>query len=295
MFKWKKKEKETKAYDEGAVDASLFTGKEEEVQDTEEVYTELSLHPDWHLPEEETYVYRFYNSDLPPLKPNQVSVTGFDIQKKDQNILVKAFLRNSLQRGIHFKPTAILLLDKQGQLMARKQFDLTDVGLLPGRSSRPWIFSFHQKDFINDDTNIPVNGWKLAFETQTRKHSLDLEEAWEKSLDTEEIDKLEEYVSHITPPKPGEVNFLGLQVTFSDEGNLHVTLLVRNGNEEDITLKSIPLVVEDATGKVIAKGGFKLNDLKVKAHTSKPWTFVFPKNKVNRDEVDLSRWKVYPK
>ncbi|WLR49031.1 accessory Sec system S-layer assembly protein [Halobacillus litoralis] len=295
MFKWKKKEKETKAYDEGAVDASLLTGKEEEVQDTEEVYTELSLHPDWHLPEEETYVYRFYNSGLPPLKPNQVSVTGFDIQKKDQNILVKAFLRNSLQRGIHFNPTSILLLDKQGQLMARKQFDLTDVGFLPGRSSRPWIFSFHQKDFINNDTNIPVNGWKLAFETQTRKHSLDLEETWEKSLDTEEIDKLEEYVSTITPPKPGEVNFLGLQVTFSDEGNLHVTLLVRNGNEEDITLKSIPLVVEDATGKVIAKGGFKLNDLKVKANTSKPWTFVFPKNKVNRDEVDLSRWKVYPK
>ncbi len=42
-------------------------------------------------------------------------------------------------------------------------------------------------------------------------------------------------------------------------------------------LEQIPLIVEDASDEVIAKGGFKLDNLEVKANTSKPWTFIFPK------------------
>ena len=59
-------------------------------------------------------------------------------------------------------------------------------------------------------------------------------------------------------------------------------------------LEQLPLVVEDASGEVIAKGTFKLNQLEIKANTSKPWIFIFPKERLLKEEIDLSKWKVHP-
>jgi SLAP domain-containing protein len=90
------------------------------------------------------------------------------------------------------------------------------------------------------------------------------------------------------------VNFMGLQAKKSEDGNLHVTMLIRNGSDKNIQLQQLPLEVVDATGDVIAKGGFALNDFEVKANTSKPWTFIFPSSLVLKEEIDLSVWKAYP-
>ena len=46
--------------------------------------------------------------------------------------------------------------------------------------------------------------------------------------------------------------------------------------------------------KSIAKGGFNLDQLEVKANTSKPWTFIFPKELLLKENMDLSKWKAYP-
>ncbi len=66
---------------------------------------------------------------------------------------------------------------------------------------------------------IPQTDWKLAFELKKPKapHALDLEESWEKSLAETDKEKLEQLVKKITPPKPGEVNFMGIQARLDDE------------------------------------------------------------------------------
>ena len=63
---------------------------------------------------------------------------------------------------------------------------------------------------------------------------------------------------------------------------------------KNIQIQQLPLTVEDATGEIIAQGGFKLEDFEVKANTSKPWTFIFPKSLVTKEQPDLSTWKVQP-
>ena len=74
---------------------------------------------------------------------------------------------------------------------------------------------------------------------------------------------------------------------------LHTTLLIRNGSEKNIKFEQLPLIVEDASGEVIAKGTFQFEKLEVKANTSKPWTFIFPKELILNEDIDLSKWKVY--
>ncbi|MGX2961722.1 accessory Sec system S-layer assembly protein [Peribacillus sp. JNUCC 23] len=255
------------------------------------VKTALFIHPAIEVNVEDKYYLQFLNNELPLLKENQVSLSGIDLVSDGANILVSAFIRNSLAKAIRFEKLPLLLLGENEEVLARNEFDLSQLGEIPAESSIPWKFSFPTSESTPAD--IPQSGWKIAFELK-KPHTLELEESWEKSLGEAEKDKLRDMINSLTPPKSGEVNFMGLQAQQSPEGNLHITMLIRNGSDKSIKLEQIPLVVEDATGDVIAKGGFTLESFEVRNNTSKPWTFIFPKELVRKEELDLSSFKAYP-
>lgn len=253
-----------------------------------EVQTKLSIHPKWNISTEQMYVLRFLNNELPPLKPNQISLAGIDLKKVDKGVEVTAFVRNSLNKGIKFETVHLILLDADKQVIAKHAFDLSKMGELPGTSSRPWEFLFPNASIQGE---VSTENWTLAFELK-EKHSLDLDENWEKSLASESKQQLEKIVNSIDPPKPGEVNFMGLQIKLEENGDIHATVLIRNGHHKNISIEQLPLQVEDAAGDIVAKGGFKLGSFEVKANTSKPWTFIFPASMVTKDTPDFSRWKI---
>jgi accessory Sec system S-layer assembly protein len=282
--------KKKKSGEDSAVSAQELVS-ETDVANDEEIETELSLHPSWNLPLEQQYVLRFLNNELKPLKPNQISLSGIDLARETDYVIVSAFVRHSLSKPIKLEKATLLLLSPDNKIIARKQFDLEELGEIPAKSSRPWHFIFENSILKTDE--IPNEGWKLAFELKPQ-HRLDLEESWEQSLSDEDKEKLRQLVAQLEPPKPGEVNFLGLQAKLTEEHELHVTVFIRNGSEQNIQIQQLPLQVEDASGEVIARGGFTLDHFEVKANTTKPWTFIFPKELVQKTSPDLSKWKVYP-
>ncbi|MEH7887022.1 accessory Sec system S-layer assembly protein [Bacillus sp. JJ1609] len=291
MFSFFKKNKKDKVEKQG--EDTVFPSKEllddEGVAEEQEVFTELSIHPSMNVPLETQYVLRFLNNELPPLKPNQVSLSGIELRAEEDQLIVSAFVRNSVSKGIRLAESSILLIGPNGEHLARKRFDLAELGEIPAKSSRPWHFNFHLSDVLSAE--IPSEGWKLAFEIKA-PHRLDLDASWENALPVEEKEKLIQMVESLGSPKAGEVNFLGLQARKNENGGLSVTILIRNGNDKNIQLNQLPLQVEDAAGQIVAKGGFALDQFEVKANTSKPWTFIFPKELVLAENPDLSRWKV---
>lgn len=296
MFDFLKRNKENvgKQGADSTVDSKDLFGVEG-TDSGREVKTALSFPPNAKPTPEDRYYFQFLNNELPPLKENQVSLSGIELKVEDGKVLITAFVRNSLSKAIEFrKGTPLLLLGPNDEVIARQHFDLTQIGEIPAESSRPWGFVFEEKNVLEKE--IPQTDWKLAFELEKEKlpHALDLEESWEKSLADKDKEQLENLVKSMTPPKPGEVNFMGIQARQADDGSLHVTLLIRNGSDNGLALQQLPLIVEDASGDVIAKGGFKLENLSVRANTSKPWTFIFPKELLLKDEIDLSKWKAYP-
>lgn len=289
------KKKAGKQGADSIIDSKELLGGEEETDSGREVKTSLSFPDTVKVTDEERYYFQFLNNELPPLKENQISLSGVELKVDNGDVYVTAFVRNSLPKGIRFdQETTLLLVGPNGEALARKPFDLSGLGELPAESSRPWLFLFEEK-YVNV-AEIPHTDWKLAFELKKAKgpHALDLEESWEKALAGQDREKLEILVKEMNPPKPGEVNFMGIQATQTEEGALHVTLLIRNGSEKNIQLQQLPLIVEDATHEIIAKGGFQLDSLEIKANTSKPWTFIFPKEILLKEKLDLSQWKAYP-
>ncbi|MBY6268643.1 accessory Sec system S-layer assembly protein [Parageobacillus thermoglucosidasius] len=291
MFPFFKKQKQQKDEHDSVVEANELSENSEADSDEEEVKTELSFHPSWNVSIEERYYYQFLHNQQRPLKKNQISLSGIDLKQVPRGYVVTAFVRNSLSRPVAFTPAPLLLLGPNNEVLARKVFDLSELGEVPPRSSRPWKFLFEQETLRTSE--LPLVDWKLAFELPKQKHhSLDLAESWEKSLAAEDKQKLQALVQSLQPPKPGEVNFMGLQAQQTEQGDLHVTLLIRNGSDKNIHIEQLALQVHDASGDIVASGAFSLDHFEVKANTSKPWTFIFPKSLVTKENPDLRSWKV---
>ncbi|MBB4823572.1 accessory Sec system S-layer assembly protein [Sporosarcina luteola] len=262
-------------------------------ESTDEVETALSLHPQWSLSQEQEYVFRFLANELEPLKPNQISLSGIDIDVEPANgsWLVKAFFRSSLDQAITVGSVELMLLDAEGKTLASQEFDLNELGDVPGRSARPWVFAF-TKDNIFAEA-LPAENWKLAFNVQSMvPHKLEMEQAWEDGLSQEQKDALAKVVENMPKLKPREVNFAGFQVKKQEDGGIAASIFIRNGHSKQINIEKLPLELVDAAGDIVARGSFNLGPLSVKANTSKPWTFIYPKEMVQKEEPDFSRWTI---
>ncbi|MFJ7848265.1 accessory Sec system S-layer assembly protein [Peribacillus sp. NPDC097224] len=278
------------------MEKTINTASAEEAISTEEdaVYTSLVFHEEWESSKQEEYVFKFHHQQLPSLKPNQISISGVKLTRVEDDVVILAFLRNTLDKAVRFEVIDLLLLDENGKTLARKAFDLSTMGEIPALSSVPWRFLFEEPDIL--DRAIPDEGWKIAFElkNQKREHELDLAPLWKEQLPEAQQENLRKLVAGLPKLNEGEVNFMGLEAKFKDNEQLAVTVLIRNGSEKQIKIEKLPLVVEDGNGDQVCQGGFSLDDFEVKANTSKPWTFIFPGELVKKKNPDLSRWKVYP-
>lgn len=260
---------------------------------TDEVETTLSLHPQWTLSQEQEYVFRFLANELEPLKPNQISLSGIDIDVEPANgsWLVKSFFRSSLEQSISVGSVELMLLDAEGKTLASQEFDLKELGDIPGKSARPWVFVFTKENIFAEEP--PAENWKLAFNVQSMvPHKLELEQAWEDGLTAEQKEALEKVVENMPKLKPREVNFAGFQVKKQEDGGIAASIFIRNGHSKQINIEKLPLELVDATGEIVARGSFDLAPLSVKANTSKPWTFIYPKEMVQKEDPDFSRWTI---
>ncbi len=286
------KKTEVKGKERAIESYQLLANKSEEKNaQTEDITTKLSLHESWNISQEQMYVFRFLANELQPLKPNQLSLSGIDMERDgDNNLLVKSFLRSTVTESVRLQEVELVLFDKEGKIAAAQKFDLEELGYLPPNTARPWVFVFDAAN-IKLEEGILEDGWSLAFNIESmREHMLDLEPSWKENLTKEQITMLEDLVKQMPELKDKEVNFTGFQVAFQDDGGLVASVFIRNGNTRAMNVEQLPIEIVDAAGDIVAKGSFELPPLEVKANSTKPWTFIFPEQLVQKKDADFSRW-----
>ncbi|MDG4845841.1 SLAP domain-containing protein [Peribacillus frigoritolerans] len=126
------------------------------------VHTVLMFHKGWDISKQEKYVYKFHHQRLPALKPNQISISGIKLNRVEDDVIIEAFLRSSIEKAVSFDIVDLLLVDGDGKFLAKKTFDLSELGELPALSCMPWRFLFEEGDMLAE--SIPDEGWKIAFE-----------------------------------------------------------------------------------------------------------------------------------
>jgi accessory Sec system S-layer assembly protein len=258
-----------------------------------EVETDLSLPSHWDLSKEDEYVFRFLHNELSPLKINQISLSGVDIERDSTIIKVTAFVRNSMPQAIRLNDAEILLLNERREIAARKKFDLSELKEIPSNSSMPWVFSFEKHTWGNVD--LPETGWTLAFNLGSKsKHKLDFDATWNDKLSKKEIQTLTNVVNALPALNSNEFNITGIEAMVTKNSDLHITALFRNGNSRAIRIQKLPIEIVDGNKKIIAKATFKLDNVEVKPNTSKPWVFIFPNDLVSEENIDLNNWSIKP-
>ncbi|MBH0328233.1 hypothetical protein ABH14_00170 [Brevibacillus brevis] len=265
-------------------------------EDSTGVITTLSLHELWEkqLGAQEKYSLSFMAQELEPLQPGNISLAGTSLVPHDDGIEVVAFVRNSTDRPISLNEMTLVVLFGDQELFTRQSFDLSELGEIPPRSARPWSFVFAREHFLQ--VEVLLVNWKIAFEMAQKKmvlpQQLELEESWIKALTDEQKTSLIELAKSLPALKEGEVNIQSVQIRKTESGALNVMLLIRNGSTQSLSFETLPLALYDASGDKVAEGLFELGSLTVNANTSKPWLFIFPPESIQKEELDLSRWKV---
>jgi accessory Sec system S-layer assembly protein len=90
--------------------------------------------------------------------------------------------------------------------------------------------------------------------------------------------------------KPNQLSLSGIQWEERPEG-LAVTAFIRNALDKPIQLEKVPLILLDANRHVVAKHTFNLHDAgEIPAESSRPWTFVFPKETLLTNQLQKEGW-----
>src|SRR5690606_36388589 len=115
---------------ESAVQSSEITGTDAG-ESSQEVETELSLHPAFQISKEPTYVLRFLTTALAPLKANHVALAGIGWAEQPDGLAVTAFVRNSVNNGVKLTSIPLLLINEKEEAKASYYFDLRGLGEIP--------------------------------------------------------------------------------------------------------------------------------------------------------------------
>lgn len=294
LFDFFKKTDKKVAKDSAIDSSSLLKGDAAKADAKADVETKLSFHPEWNVPQEQQYIFSFLANDLQPLKPNQLSLSAINIDVDEQTGAwnVKAFFRSSLNQPIQLENIDLFIMDADNKRIASKTFNFAELGVIPAESARPWVFVFEKETLQVEE--VPADGWQLAFNlVSLRGHQLDLDASWKKQLPEAQQKQLAEIVKTLPALGKTEVNFTGFQAQMRPDQSLAVSVFIRNGNDMPINLEQVPLEVITIDHEIIAKGSFKMDPiLTVDANSTKPWTFVFPADLVEKKDATFERWIV---
>ncbi|SHH19426.1 SLAP domain-containing protein [Desulforamulus hydrothermalis] len=230
---------------------------------------------------------------LPPLPEGQVALDTIYVLPNDDTVEVGFYLRNGKAEPVRFGRVPLMLQDDQGRPVARQEFDLGQViEEVPPYSVRPCEVLFNRAELLLPDA--PLNTCKLAADV-TGGRLLPLEPANpgpRVELSFGQLIQLEDFVAGLPPIQPGQIDIHPYSAELKENGELAVTLIFRNGKEEQLSIEKLPVSVIDAKNRYVAKGVFDMYGFVLPAGAAGPYTFVFAGDMLLKPDLDLSSWKV---
>jgi len=287
--------------EEAAIDINELSDAEADVEKNgntqaagnAKVHTELSLHPMWEqeLDDEKKYTLRFLQAELPDMVRGMISVTGFSMIPQPNGLTVAMFFRNSLDHPVRFKNLRLAIyLDNKP--FARMRVDLSEMGAIPPRSSRPWEILFPEESFLHD--NFTFKSWKVVMKAGKSSHvwpnHLELDPEMEKRMTERQKDRLEVLTQSLPPVPAGTVQVTGFDIAMAKDGRIVAGMLFRNGLKQVYHPDKLQITISDQDGDVVTKGSLDASTVRVKPGHSRPWVIVFPPNAVKKPNANLRRW-----
>jgi SLAP domain-containing protein len=122
------------------------------------------------LEELEEELLEYIHNELPPVVRDEVGILPFFTNVTAEGYLVLTFLRNACNRDILLQKLPLALATPDGEIVARKTFDMLPFGILGKFVSRPSEFLFRWNEFTRvPEEEVPLT---LVFEGKPKKREL---------------------------------------------------------------------------------------------------------------------------
>jgi SLAP domain-containing protein len=231
-------------------------------------------------------------SELEPIKEGQLNVFGIYAYDLGDKFEVKAYVRNGLSSSVTLGYIPFIISNSKNKTLAYQIFNLESLGEIPSHSARPVKLYFQKKNVYVD--SIPMDDWNLAFDTKVDvKRRVRVEyENLPKDIEVEEKIVFDNFLKELPELNQGEFTVSTFSIGVQKNGNILVTLVMRNGTSKPINLEKIPMTVKDANGTVVKSNLFELNDFSVSPHRVRICNFAFPTGLTLEQDVALDNWKV---
>lgn len=204
---------------------------------------------------------RELNLKHPLEKGNFDIAQTYVISKDEANIEVGFYIRNALEEEILIENIPLAVEDCGGKIIATKAFNFKDYGPIPPNTARPFIiilplkkdevFNNSEKYYIKLYEPKEVNAF---YSVNTRIEDLPIDITFE---DENEFRTFEKALKTL---KTDEFAVDIFRLEWKDNNVLICKILFRNGRNNEVIIRKIPITIINDNNEVIAKTIFENNE-----------------------------------
>ncbi|NNU75445.1 SLAP domain-containing protein [Clostridium estertheticum] len=232
-------------------------------------------------------------NELPPLEDGQVCINGIYTFDMGDKIEVSVYIRNGSSKQINFHKVPLLIVNKNGDILASQTMDMKEFGILPPFCARPYKVYF---DKINLFVNIiPNDDWKIQFEKSVSTvNTVKCEFEGFPGDDHHELEgTFTKFLNKLPLIKAEDVNIEVFKTLRCFDDSISIVFMIRNGCDTIVKLETLPIVIKDEDGEVVASGVFDVENVNVNPHKAKIYDFTITEDYIVNKDADINNCKVY--
>lgn len=252
--------------------------------DSKELF--LSMNGPWEnqLDDAEQELLQYAHDELPPVVRNEIGIIPFYTQVTNDGYLVLTYIRNATDRSILLQRLPLFLMTEEGEIVAKKTFDLISSGPIGEMSSRPVEFMFRWDEFDRiPEKEIPL---KLMYIKAKKKE--ENTQDFNMGLSADESEQYLQQAAQKAPIEEGVVDLQVLDIKPGEDNGLKVVVAFRNGLAKRLEFTEVPIIVHDKAGETVARVQFTLENMKVAANSHRVWAFDIPASSIKKEEVNIA-------
>ncbi|WP_391207642.1 SLAP domain-containing protein [Psychrobacillus sp. L4] len=257
--------------------------------------TEISFSDDWEIPAQEKYIFQYFHQQLEDLVANQLHIHGVKLYKVEAGIIATAIIRHSLPKKLRLDQVVLIVRDKEGRELAKKQFEMELFGELEACTARPWNFLFEMEDLLVPYEEITNEmDFDIVFEYYEKvvtNFELYLDENWLNGLSEDQQEYVKSLVASLEPLKENELSIVGFHF-HEMENVVQVYIIIRNSYADTLTIENLPIQLFDAAGDIVCKLGFPIGQFEIESKQARPINLSFPKEVFLKENPDFSSWMI---
>lgn len=210
-----------------------------------------------------------------------------------EKVEVSVYLRNGLSKQINFDKVPLVIVNKNGDILAKQIMYMGDFGILPPFSARPYKVYFDKVNLFVD--TISNDNFEIQFEeavTAINTVKVELEDI-SVSMEHELKSSFTKFLDKLPLIKAGDVSIEVFKTLKGMDNTISIVLMIRNGCDDIIKLERLPIIVKDEQGQSVAKGVFDIENVSVNPHKAKVYDFTITEDYIVKKDFDLSSCKVY--